>query len=765
MRQFVHEPGSRPIEGYTIRRGIHRGGFGEVYYAVSDGGKEVALKLIQEHEHIELRGVRQCLNLKHPHLVTIFDVKTDAHGDSWVVMEYVSGSNLENVLTSFPQGLPLAEVRDWLTGLAAGVAYLHDQGIVHRDLKPANVFREHGIVKIGDVGLSKRLDGPRTAPHTGGIGTVYYMAPEIGHGRYGLEVDIYSLAAITYEMLTGRLLFEGESVGEILIKHLSSPPDLSALTPALRGPLERALRKDPRDRTHSVRTFADQMLSALEQLSPQEAGTTRPKHDAAEIPESAFLPDDRMAVANAGPRDQHAAAVGEAARSPADGIHPAWVAHLDRLTHGHFKQVRAWWQEQLRRHRMPHQRRPHGTRFDASPEHFTGQQGKPSGSTPNDHSHPPGPTKLLKLWQRWEAVQADWRTIQSEWKAQHQAARVAERERRQAARAERQRQRDEQRLARAERRATRRKRLGWGLFIGLLLWVLFTSKNFPALALIMMAVAGVLWVVQRLAQSADEAMADDLWKQLQNLRDDGAADVGALPLVALRTNADRMREWAWSCLIAVPVIVVIPLGLYGICVYEPGPFNFRHWPRQTELSAAWVIAVSLTMTWGLLALTKMWERHPYRPVTRRLMLLGLAAASATVAFVPIAWEGLTFGPEQFCGTPFQSRLQTLGIHPLTRNGFTPTWLGHFACFSALLCVNRWWLDTNRFRPDRLRIMSIVFPFGVMLLMTTILLPYAQLLALQLGVTVSLATQLTASWVPPLARERFSAETPATSLSA
>ena len=89
--KFAYPSGSRPLEGYTVKRGIGRGGFGEVYYATSDAGKEVALKLIRRNLDIELRGVTQCLNLKHPNLLALFDIRQDDQGDSWVVMEYVGG--------------------------------------------------------------------------------------------------------------------------------------------------------------------------------------------------------------------------------------------------------------------------------------------------------------------------------------------------------------------------------------------------------------------------------------------------------------------------------------------------------------------------------------------------------------------------------------------------------------------------------------------------------------------------------------------------
>src|SRR5437868_5770840 len=94
--KFAYASGSRPLDGYTIKRGVGRGGFGEVYFATSDAGKEVALKLIRRNLEIELRGVQQCLNLKHPNLLALYDIRHDAQGDSWVVMEYVDGASLED---------------------------------------------------------------------------------------------------------------------------------------------------------------------------------------------------------------------------------------------------------------------------------------------------------------------------------------------------------------------------------------------------------------------------------------------------------------------------------------------------------------------------------------------------------------------------------------------------------------------------------------------------------------------------------------------
>ena len=112
--------GARPLDGYTIKRAIGRGGFGEVYYATSDSGKEVALKLILRNLDVERRGVVHCMNLKCPNLLTIFDLKASDAGDTFVVMEYVAGPSLASVLKQYPDGMPLQPrfatgSRGWLT--------------------------------------------------------------------------------------------------------------------------------------------------------------------------------------------------------------------------------------------------------------------------------------------------------------------------------------------------------------------------------------------------------------------------------------------------------------------------------------------------------------------------------------------------------------------------------------------------------------------------------------------------------------------------
>src|ERR1700722_10859471 len=306
--KFTFQPESKPLDGYTIKRAIHRGGFGEVYYALTDAGKEVALKLLKQHFDVELRGVSQCLNLKHPNLVTIFDVKKDADGDHWVIMEFVAGKSLAQVLDEYPDGMPIEDVRKWMAGLVEGLSFLHDRGIVHRDLKPGNVFIENSVIKIGDMGLSKFISESHRSAQTQSVGTVYYMAPEVAHGRYGREVDVYSLGIVLYELISGRVPFVGESAGEILMKHLSEKPDLSPIPRRLRPVLASALEKDPLRRTPTVRQL-------LEDFNKAVVGFDLPQ----EIPEDSFL---NATMADSSTRERERERVRPAAASAPGGAVP-----------------------------------------------------------------------------------------------------------------------------------------------------------------------------------------------------------------------------------------------------------------------------------------------------------------------------------------------------------------------------------------------------------------------------------------------------------
>ncbi|MDI6447448.1 serine/threonine-protein kinase [Anaerobaca lacustris] len=276
MDAYQYKHGDRPLEGYTIQRAAGRGGFGEVYYAVSDSGRQVALKVIQSHEQIELRGISQCMNLKSPHLVTVFDVKYNDHGRPFVIMEYVSGPALSDLLKESPGGLGTQKAAFFLREIAKGLSYLHECGIVHRDLKPSNIFYENGYVKIGDYGLTKAISASHHVSHTITVGTVHYMAPEIGAGRYDRSVDIYALGVLLYEMLTGQLPFLGSSPAEILMKHMTAAPQLEHIEEPFRRVIRKALAKDPDERYQTVQQMVEDVFGAehvrnsVSQFSPEE---------------------------------------------------------------------------------------------------------------------------------------------------------------------------------------------------------------------------------------------------------------------------------------------------------------------------------------------------------------------------------------------------------------------------------------------------------------------------------------------------------------
>ena len=291
MPEFRYQHGDRPLEGYTIQHGVGRGGFGEVYYALSDSGRQVALKAVQNDQVVELRGIAHCMNLKSPHLVAIFDVRYGDGGAPFVLMEYVAGPSLRRLLDESPGGLGPARSAFFLREIGKGLTYLHDCGIVHRDLKPHNVFYEDGYVKIGDYSLSKAMSASQHSGHTMTVGTVHYMAPEISRGRYDRSVDIYAMGVILYEMLTGRPPHVGETPGEILMKHLTGEPDVSGVPEPFASVVRKAMATDPADRYATVQEMVDAVF-----------GAAQPGDAAGELrPESLSMAADRVGAAIAAP--------------------------------------------------------------------------------------------------------------------------------------------------------------------------------------------------------------------------------------------------------------------------------------------------------------------------------------------------------------------------------------------------------------------------------------------------------------------------------
>jgi serine/threonine protein kinase len=261
--RFTYRWGQRPLDGFTIKRGLGQGGFGEVYFAVSDGGKEVALKLLlRGRTDTELRGISNCLNFKHPNLVHLYDLNTDERGDHWLVMEYVHGEPLSAVLNRNPKGLPADQARDWFLQVAKAVSYLHDHAVIHRDIKPGNVFVEHGVLKLGDYGLSKTVSSA-SLTQSANVGTVYYMAPEVGRGSCTKQVDVYACGVMFYEMLTGEVPFRGDSWAEVALRHQTDTPELTRIPPEYLTIIEKALHKKPELRYGDM----DEMIRAVESVS------------------------------------------------------------------------------------------------------------------------------------------------------------------------------------------------------------------------------------------------------------------------------------------------------------------------------------------------------------------------------------------------------------------------------------------------------------------------------------------------------------------
>lgn len=258
--KFTYSSGDRPLDGYTIKRGLGKGGFGEVYFAISDGEKEVALKQVNaivskaeaDDPTGEQRGDHLVLNVSHANLVTLFDIKEGVDDDTWIIMEFMAGNSLRHILDKYPTGLSTDDAAAWFYSIASGVEYLHNKGIVHRDLKPGNVFISDGNVKVGDYGLSKFISSSQRGGHTRSIGTLHYMAPEIGDGNYGREIDVYALGIMLFELLTGDVPFTGETDQEILVKQLTAKPDLSSIPLEFRKAIEKALQKDKTKRYQHV---------------------------------------------------------------------------------------------------------------------------------------------------------------------------------------------------------------------------------------------------------------------------------------------------------------------------------------------------------------------------------------------------------------------------------------------------------------------------------------------------------------------------------
>ena len=279
------------LDDYEIGEEIGRGAMAVVHRAVDRrSGRTVAIKrlaLQREFAPEDLIDVRDrfmreasaARHLDHPDILRVLDAGECA-GETWIAMEYVVGQDLSHHTRS-GQLLPLREVLLLGARLGRALQYAHGHGVVHRDIKPANVMleRDTGSVKIMDFGIARVADGSRT--RTGLVlGTPSYMSPE---QFAGLQVDgrsdLYSLGAMLFQLLTGHLPHQTESMATLMHQITNQPaPDIRRLRPELPESLALvvalALEKRPELRYQRGDTLAQDLEAVLSQIPVELANST-----------------------------------------------------------------------------------------------------------------------------------------------------------------------------------------------------------------------------------------------------------------------------------------------------------------------------------------------------------------------------------------------------------------------------------------------------------------------------------------------------------
>jgi serine/threonine-protein kinase len=244
------------VSHYRILEKLGEGGMGVVYKAEDTKlRRTVALKFLAPDSRDRfLREAQAAAALNHPNICTIFEID-EQHG--FLAIEFIDGSSLKEKILARP--LPLDEALDIARQACAGLQAAHEKGIVHRDIKPANLMlTAQGRVKIMDFGLAQLGDRTRITKVGASLGTPAYMSPEQARGEpAGVRSDIWSFGVVLYEMLTGRLPFEGERDEALLMAILNREPEpVTARRAGLPMDLERiigkALTKDPAGRYQHV---------------------------------------------------------------------------------------------------------------------------------------------------------------------------------------------------------------------------------------------------------------------------------------------------------------------------------------------------------------------------------------------------------------------------------------------------------------------------------------------------------------------------------
>jgi len=262
------------IGRYELLEELGRGAMGAVFKARDPNlGRAVAVKVIltanltpqalAEYKKRFYREAEAAGRMTHPGVVTIHDMGEDpTSGQPYLVMEYIEGVPLDNMIEQTPAGLPLAQVLDLGAQVALALDYAHQRGVVHRDIKPANILvTKDGRAKIADFGIAK-LEGAQLTQTGQLVGTPAFMSPEqFSGGGVDARSDIFSLGAVLYESLTGKMPFPGETVTEIIYKVVHAPlaparqhnPQLPAEVDVV---LSRCLAKDPAQRYQRAQALA-----------------------------------------------------------------------------------------------------------------------------------------------------------------------------------------------------------------------------------------------------------------------------------------------------------------------------------------------------------------------------------------------------------------------------------------------------------------------------------------------------------------------------
>lgn len=266
---------------YEITGELGQGGMGVVYKARDPViGRMVALKtltaeVLNDPELLKrfYREAQSAGSLQHPNIVTIYDMG-DSEGRPYIAMEYVEGESLQKIIAR-RQPLPLAVKLKIISQFCQGLDHAHKHGVIHRDIKPGNILlRRDGAVKVVDFGIA-HLDSTTLTKTGVFMGTVNYSSPEqLNDGRVDARSDLWSVAVVMYEFLSGHKPFEGANFATLISKILNTEPEplnkyLPDAPPALVSLVSRCLEKDPQKRPQTL----EELIAAL---TPIEAELRAP---------------------------------------------------------------------------------------------------------------------------------------------------------------------------------------------------------------------------------------------------------------------------------------------------------------------------------------------------------------------------------------------------------------------------------------------------------------------------------------------------------